>query len=126
MTQEYFARNIFATAQFESGNATFPGPTTGFTPGHKKATIIACGFEAPVCPEVSNFALAALKQMGWQGSVQDGQWFVTEGLKSGDKVVVEGFQKFAAGDKVKPALWTEADASVGASPDVGQTRQVRR
>ena len=29
------------------------------------------------------------------GSVQDGLWFVTEGLKSGDKVVVEGFQKFA-------------------------------
>ena len=26
----------------------------------------------------------------------------TDGLKAGDKVVVEGFQKFAAGDKVKP------------------------
>ena len=36
------------------------------------------------------------------GSPQDGQWFLTEGLKAGDKVVVEGFQKFAAGDKVKP------------------------
>jgi membrane fusion protein (multidrug efflux system) len=58
--------------------------------------------------------------------VQSGQWFVTEGLKSGDKVVVEGFQKFAAGDKVKPALWTEADASVGALPDTGQTQQARR
>src|SRR3954469_18175457 len=45
------------------------------------------------------------------GSQQDGQWFVTEGLKSGDKVVVEGFQKFAAGDKVKPQSWAEADAS---------------
>ena len=45
------------------------------------------------------------------GSVQDGQWFVTDGLKAGDKVVVEGFQKFAAGDKVKPQAWTEADAS---------------
>src|SRR3981189_2651982 len=30
------------------------------------------------------------------GGVQDGQWFVTEGLKAGDRVVVEGFQKFAA------------------------------
>ena len=45
------------------------------------------------------------------GSVQDGQWFVTEGLKAGDKVVVEGFQKFAAGDKVRPMLLTEADAA---------------
>ncbi|MDN3275114.1 efflux RND transporter periplasmic adaptor subunit [Frankia sp. RB7] len=47
------------------------------------------------------------------GSVQDGVWFVTEGLKAGDKVVVEGFQKFAAGDKVKPQSWAEADAVAG-------------
>jgi len=32
-------------------------------------------------------------------------------LKAGDRVVVEGFQKFAAGDKVRPQLLTEADAS---------------
>lgn len=46
------------------------------------------------------------------GSVQDGYWFVTDGLKAGDKVVVEGFQKFAAGDKVKPQSWAEADATI--------------
>ncbi|QOZ79488.1 efflux transporter periplasmic adaptor subunit [Bradyrhizobium sp. CCBAU 53351] len=46
------------------------------------------------------------------GSVQDGVWFVTEGLKAGDKVVVEGFQKFAAGDKVKPQSWAEAGTIV--------------
>src|SRR5215469_9799346 len=45
------------------------------------------------------------------GGAQDGQWFVTEGLKAGDKVVVEGFQKFAPGDKVKPQSWAEADVS---------------
>jgi membrane fusion protein, multidrug efflux system len=46
------------------------------------------------------------------GAVQDGQWLVTEGLKAGDRVVVEGFQKFVAGDKVKPQAWVEAaDAS---------------
>ena len=45
------------------------------------------------------------------GGVQDGQWFVTDGLKAGDRVVVEGFQKFAAGDKVRPQAWAEADAS---------------
>ncbi|WP_454624606.1 efflux RND transporter periplasmic adaptor subunit [Bradyrhizobium cenepequi] len=49
------------------------------------------------------------------GSLQNGQVFVTEGLKSGDRVVVEGFQKFAAGDKVRPQAFTEsADASIGA------------
>lgn len=45
------------------------------------------------------------------GSVQDGIWFVTDGLEAGDKVVVEGFQKFAAGDKVKPQSWSEVEAS---------------
>jgi len=48
------------------------------------------------------------------GSVQDGFWFVTDGLKAGDKVVVEGFQKFAAGDKVKPQSWAEAEAEASA------------
>jgi membrane fusion protein (multidrug efflux system) len=44
--------------------------------------------------------------------MQDGQWLVTKGLKPGDRVVVEGFQKFVAGDKVKPQVWVEAaDAS---------------
>jgi membrane fusion protein (multidrug efflux system) len=53
------------------------------------------------------------------GSAQGGQWFITEGLKAGDKVVVEGFQKFAAGDRVKPLLFTEADAAA----DTASTRQ---
>jgi membrane fusion protein (multidrug efflux system) len=60
------------------------------------------------------------------GSVQDGQWFVTEGLKAGDRVVVEGFQKFAAGDKVRPLSWAEADASADAAPDAKQTTQAHR
>jgi membrane fusion protein (multidrug efflux system) len=32
--------------------------------------------------------------------------------------VVEGFQKFVAGDKVRPQAWTEADASADAAPQV--------
>jgi membrane fusion protein (multidrug efflux system) len=60
------------------------------------------------------------------GSVQDGQWFVTDGLKAGDRVVVEGFQKFAAGDKVKSLAWTEAGALADATPDAHPTTQARR
>jgi membrane fusion protein (multidrug efflux system) len=45
------------------------------------------------------------------GALQDGVWFIADGLKSGDKVVVEGFQKFTPGDKVKTQSWIEADAS---------------
>jgi membrane fusion protein (multidrug efflux system) len=58
-------------------------------------------------------------------SLQNGQWFVSEGLKAGDRVVVEGFQKFAAGDKVRPQAWTEADASTG-TVDANQAAQARR
>ena len=60
------------------------------------------------------------------GSVQGGQWFVTEGLKAGDKVVVEGFQKFAAGDKVRPQSWTAADASADLAPGAGPPAQAQR
>ena len=60
------------------------------------------------------------------GLVQDGHWFVTEGLKAGDKVVVEGFQKFAAGDKVRPQAWTAADASADLTPDAKLAVQARR
>jgi membrane fusion protein (multidrug efflux system) len=43
---------------------------------------------------------------------------VSRGLKAGDRVVVEGFQKFAVGDKVRPVMWAEADATdvTGALP----------
>jgi membrane fusion protein, multidrug efflux system len=43
--------------------------------------------------------------------VQDGLTLVSEGLKAGDKVVVDGFQKFAAGDKVAPQVWQEISAA---------------
>ena len=56
------------------------------------------------------------------GSVQHGMWLVSDGLKDGDRVVVDGFQKFAPGDKVKPRAWVDADASVGSVP-VQQTTQ---
>ena len=56
------------------------------------------------------------------GQIQDGQWFVTEGLKGGERVVVEGFQKFAPGDKVKPMPWPVAEtahnAAAGEQPRV--------
>ena len=58
------------------------------------------------------------------GSAQEGQWFVTEGLKAGDKVVVEGFQKFAPGDKVKPQAWAEADAEIDTAAQ--QTSSIQR
>jgi membrane fusion protein, multidrug efflux system len=81
------------------------------------------GSEVFVIKDDNRVAIQAVRT----GSVQDGQWFVTEGLKAGDKVVVEGFQKFAAGDKVRPQAWAEADASVvGSLPDRERTIQATR
>lgn len=36
------------------------------------------------------------------GSLIDDQWLVLDGLRPGDRVIVEGFQKFTAGDIVDP------------------------
>jgi len=59
------------------------------------------------------------------GAVQDGVWLVSEGLKDGDRVVVDGFQKFVPGDKVKPKAWIDADASVGTIPDAASAQSAR-
>jgi membrane fusion protein (multidrug efflux system) len=76
------------------------------------------GSEVFVVKDDNRVAVQAVRT----GSMQDGQWFVIEGLKSGDRVVVEGFQKFAAGDKVRPLAFTEGDAAA----DTAVARQTTR
>jgi membrane fusion protein (multidrug efflux system) len=49
------------------------------------------------------------------GSVMDGNLLVLEGLKQGDRVVVEGFQKFAVGDAVNPGKWPQDVATADVS-----------
>ncbi|MGQ0444497.1 MAG: efflux RND transporter periplasmic adaptor subunit, partial [Beijerinckiaceae bacterium] len=49
------------------------------------------------------------------GHFVDEQWLVLDGLKPGDRVVVEGFQKFAAGDVVDPVPWETRGVSVSAA-----------
>jgi membrane fusion protein, multidrug efflux system len=56
------------------------------------------------------------------GPVQDGLTLITEGIKAGDKVVVDGFQKFAAGDKVAPQVWQEISAAENISARSSATR----
>jgi membrane fusion protein (multidrug efflux system) len=45
------------------------------------------------------------------GEIQGEMWLVNDGLREGDRVVVDGFQKFAPGDSVKPEAWIDAAAS---------------
>ena len=49
------------------------------------------------------------------GSAQDGQWTVLEGLKAGEQVIVDGFQKLRPGAPVKAVPWQPAAAGAGTS-----------
>ncbi|ABD08720.1 Secretion protein HlyD [Rhodopseudomonas palustris HaA2] len=59
------------------------------------------------------------------GSQQDGQWLVLDGLKPGARVVVEGFQKFAAGDAVVPVSLEETKSATAAPPTTGSTQKLQ-
>ena len=39
------------------------------------------------------------------GHAIDDRWLILDGVKPGDRIIVEGFQKFIAGDVVRPKLW---------------------
>jgi membrane fusion protein (multidrug efflux system) len=41
------------------------------------------------------------------GRVVDDHWLVLDGIKPGDRVVVDGFQKFVPGDAVSPTPWRD-------------------
>ncbi|MBT0569703.1 efflux RND transporter periplasmic adaptor subunit [Curvibacter sp. CHRR-16] len=53
------------------------------------------------------------------GNSQDGQWVILDGLKTGDQVIVDGFQKMMVpGAPVKPVPWT-GSAPANAAPATG-------
>jgi membrane fusion protein (multidrug efflux system) len=51
------------------------------------------------------------------GGQQNGQWVVLDGLKAGEQVMVDGFQKLRGGAPVKAVPWTPP----GAAPAAGAT-----
>lgn len=51
--------------------------------------------------------------------VSGSDWVVTSGLKAGEQVIVEGFQKMRPGAPVKPVPWAGAAASAGAPASAG-------
>jgi membrane fusion protein (multidrug efflux system) len=50
------------------------------------------------------------------GRAQEQSWIITDGLKAGDVVIVEGMQKAKVGGAVKPMPWKPAAAQVAAAP----------
>jgi membrane fusion protein (multidrug efflux system) len=43
------------------------------------------------------------------GRAIEDHWLILEGVKPGDRVIVDGFQKFVAGDVVRPKAWQRSD-----------------
>ena len=62
------------------------------------------------------------------GRIVDEQWQVLEGVEPGERVVVEGFQKFQAGDMVDPVTWQTRSAAEdpAAHPQRSRTPRSRR
>jgi len=44
-------------------------------------------------------------------AVQDGKWIISQGLKAGDRVIVDGLQKTRPGATVKPVPWQDKAAT---------------
>ena len=53
----------------------------------------------------------------------DDHWLIEDGLKAGDRVVVEGFQKFVAGERVRPVPWQQ-ERTASSEPDTHDMRRV--
>jgi membrane fusion protein (multidrug efflux system) len=50
------------------------------------------------------------------GSSIDGQWVVLDGLKTGEQVMVDGFQKLRGNAPVKAVPWKSAASAAAAAP----------
>jgi membrane fusion protein, multidrug efflux system len=57
----------------------------------------------------------------WQGK----QWLIEEGLRVGEQVVVDGFQRIIPGQPVKPVPYTVADATPANQPTGTKTEQTK-
>jgi membrane fusion protein (multidrug efflux system) len=66
---------------------------------------------------VVNAENRALIQPVRTGRMVDGEWIILDGLKGGDRVVIEGFQKFAAGSTVDPTPWSPVRAAASADAE---------
>ena len=56
------------------------------------------------------------------GGTDGGNWIVLDGLKPGEKVIVDGFQRIRPGATVTPVAWTGAAAPAAAAPASAASR----
>ncbi|MBG9387656.1 efflux RND transporter periplasmic adaptor subunit [Caenimonas aquaedulcis] len=92
--------------QAKAGNAVLL-PQQAVTRATQGDTVMVVDKEGKVAPRT-------IKVSG----EQNGQWVVTDGLKAGEQVMVDGFQKLRPGSPVKPVPWsaTPPGGAPSASP----------
>ena len=57
------------------------------------------------------------------GTAKDEQWVVLEGLKPGEQVIVDGFQKLQGKAKAKPVPWSQAPAAAAPASAASAAKQ---
>jgi membrane fusion protein (multidrug efflux system) len=90
--------------QAKAGNAMLL-PQQAVTRSNQGDTVMVVGADNKVTP----------RQIKLGGS-QNGQWVVLEGLKTGEQVMVDGFQKLRPDAPVKPVPWQAAGRAAAPAP----------
>ena len=97
-----YVRVRFEEAQAEAGIVL---PQLAVTRGANGDTVMVVGADGKVSPRPVKI-----------GSSVNGQWVVLEGLKPGEQVMVDGFQKLRGGAPVKPVPWKPAASGAAGGP----------
>lgn len=90
-------------SQARAGNAVLL-PQQAVTRGGQGDTVMVVGSDGKAAPRPVKI-----------GDAQNGQWVVLDGLKAGEQVMVDGFQKLRPGVTLKPVPWTGAAPKGAAS-----------
>ncbi|MES2400440.1 MAG: efflux RND transporter periplasmic adaptor subunit [Pseudomonadota bacterium] len=90
--------------QAQAGNA-FTLPQQAVTRSSQGDTVMVVGDDGKVSPRPVKI-----------GSAKGTNWVVISGLKSGEKVMVDGFQKLRPGATVKPVPWQPGGAKLAGAP----------
>ena len=97
-----YVRVRLEQAQAEAGIVV---PQQAVTRGSTGDSVMVVGADGKVAPRPVKI-----------GSSVDGQWVVLEGLKAGEQVMVDGFQKLRGNAPVKAVAWQKPAASAAGGP----------
>jgi membrane fusion protein, multidrug efflux system len=90
--------------QAKAGNAVLL-PQQAVTRSGESDTVMVVAADGKVAPRTVKV-----------GSAQGGQWVILDGLKAGEQVVVDGFQKLRPNAPVKPVPWNGGRPAAQAAP----------